>query len=167
VTVEFDARALFAALGEARVSYVVIGGWAVNAHGYVRVTRDLDICPASDRPNLDRLAALLRELNGRQLGLDDFAPDELPADPRNADDLAMGGNFRVETDLGVLDVMQWVNSTDGELTYEELAADAIEAQPWGIPVRVCSRERLIAMKRQAGRPRDQDDLAHLLADPAS
>jgi hypothetical protein len=58
--------------------------------------------------------------------------------------------------------MQWVDSTDGELGYDELVADAVVAEPWGIPVRVCSLDRLIAMKRRAGRPRDEDDLAHLL-----
>ena len=38
--------------------YVLIGGLAVGAHGYPRATKDVDIVPASDRPNLERLAAL-------------------------------------------------------------------------------------------------------------
>ena len=48
--------------------------------------------------NLERLAGLLNEVNARQLGLDEFDPNELPGDPRDAHSLASGGNFRTETD---------------------------------------------------------------------
>ena len=34
---------LLAAFAAARVEYAVVGGVAVNAHGYVRATNDLDI----------------------------------------------------------------------------------------------------------------------------
>jgi hypothetical protein len=74
----YDPAALFAALAERRIEYVLIGGWAVNAHGYRRFTGDVDICPAPDASNLTRLAGLVRDLGGRQLGLDDFGQEELP-----------------------------------------------------------------------------------------
>jgi hypothetical protein len=66
--------------------------------------------------------------------------------------------------LGVIDVVQWVDSVDGELGYEELMQGSVTAEPFGVPVTVCSLERLVAMKRRADRDRDRDDLAHLLAD---
>lgn len=159
---QLDARALFAALAEAEVQHVVVGGWAVNAHGYIRTTKDIDLCPAPDRENLERLASLLVALESRQLGLDDFDQAELPGDPTDADSLARGGNFRVETRLGILDVMQWLDSADGELEYEDLARSGVQAEPFGIPVTVCSLEHLVAMKRRADRERDRDDLRHLL-----
>jgi len=34
---------LFAAFRDGRVEYAVVGGMAVNAHGFIRATRDLDI----------------------------------------------------------------------------------------------------------------------------
>ena len=40
-----DLRALLATLNEHGVRYVVIGGVAVGAHGYVRATEDLDSAP--------------------------------------------------------------------------------------------------------------------------
>jgi len=163
VTRELDARALFGALAEAGVEHVVVGGWAVNAHGYLRTTRDIDLCPAPDRPNLERLARLLIVLEARQLGLEGFEEAELPGDPTDPESLAAGGNFRVETKLGVLDLMQWLDSVDGELEYDELARTAISAEPFGIPLSVCSLEHLVAMKRRADRDRDRDDLRHLLA----
>ena len=141
---------------------MVVGGWAVNAHGYLRTTRDIDLCPAPDRANLERLATLLIELDSRQLGLEDFEDAELPGDPTDPESLAAGGNFRVETKLGILDLMQWLDSVDGELEYEDLVRTAVRAEPFGIPLSVCSFEHLIAMKRRADRDRDRDDLRHLL-----
>jgi hypothetical protein len=52
-----DASELIAALHGARVDYVLIGGFAVAAHGYVRATKDVGIVPAGEPANLSRLAA--------------------------------------------------------------------------------------------------------------
>ena len=57
-------RANFAVLAEHRVDYVVVGGVAVQVHGHVRMTNDLDLIPAPDRANLTRLAEALNELEG-------------------------------------------------------------------------------------------------------
>lgn len=50
---------LVAALNAGAVAYVVIGGMAVAAHGFVRATKDPDIVPSPDPANLDRLAGVL------------------------------------------------------------------------------------------------------------
>ena len=49
------------------------------------------------------------------------------------------------------------------LPFEELYDDATVVEIGGTPVRVASRRHLVAMKRSAGRPRDLDDVAALLA----
>jgi hypothetical protein len=64
----------------------------------------------------------------------------------------------------VLDVLQWLDSVDGELVYDDLAAAGMTATPFGIPVTVCSLAHLVAMKRRADRDRDRDDLMHLLGE---
>ena len=51
---------LIAALADAGIEYVLIGGLAVGAHGFPRATKDLDIVPNPDAANLKRLATLLR-----------------------------------------------------------------------------------------------------------
>ena len=53
--------------------------------------------------------------------------------------------------------MQWIAGIDSEPAYDELASAAIEGAFVGIPLRMCGRAHLIAMKRAAGRPRDLDD----------
>lgn len=156
-----DAGALLRRLRDAGVEYVVVGGFAVIAHGVQRFTKDLGICPAPEVANLARLATMLERANARQLGVGDFEPDEFPFDPTSPEELAEGGNFRLITQDGVLDVMQWIPGIEGEHAYPVLDEDAVEGLVFGIPVRVCSLARLREMKRAAARPQDRQDLADL------
>jgi len=59
---EFDLRSLLEALNEAEVDFVVIGGVAVGAHGFIRGTEDLDVVPDPDPDNLSRLSIALDKL---------------------------------------------------------------------------------------------------------
>lgn len=56
VTETFDARAIFAALAAHDVSYVTVGGVALQAHGAQRLTQDLDIVFDPAPENARRLA---------------------------------------------------------------------------------------------------------------
>lgn len=152
---------LLRALRDAGVEHIIIGGFAVNAHGVIRPSKDLDIVPDPDPANLRRLAALLADLDARHVGLADFDANEFPFDPTRAEDLQQGANFRLETRLGDLDIMQWVAGIDADPAYEALADASIHGELDGIPLRVCGLDHLISMKRAAGRPRDLDDLRRL------
>lgn len=152
---------LLRALHAAGVQHIIIGGFAVNAHGVIRPSNDLDIVPDPDPANLRRLAALLADLDARHVGLGDFQPDEFPFDPTRAEDLQQGANFRLETRLGDLDIMQWVAGIEADPAYGALDSAAIEGELAGIPLRVCGLDHLVAMKRAAGRARDLDDLQRL------
>lgn len=151
-----DASGLLAALSNAGIDFVVIGGFAVSAHGYPRATRDLDIVPAPDTENLERLATVLQKLNATLLGMEEFSAEEIVRP--DADGLAMGGNFVLATSSGRLDVMQLVAP---DLDFGELAAASVEDEVFGHQVRFCSYEHLVAMKEAAGRPEDLLDLERL------
>jgi hypothetical protein len=58
----FEPERIVAALNDADVRYVIVGGLAVGAHGVIRATRDLALVPKADRSNLDRLAQVLIDL---------------------------------------------------------------------------------------------------------
>ena len=161
MTPPLDAEGLLQRLHDAGVRYVIVGGFAVIAHGIQRSTADLDICPDPEPENLARLAGVLRDLEARHAEAGEFGPDEFPYEPADPAQLSEGGNFRLDTSLGGLDVMQWIRGIPGELAYPELARDAITAEVRGIPVSVCSRAHLVAMKRAADRPLDRADLEQL------
>ena len=57
-----DLRSLLELLHTREVRFVVIGGVAVAAHGYVRGTADLDLVPDPDPENLKKVAEILGEL---------------------------------------------------------------------------------------------------------
>lgn len=156
-----DPLPLLRALQDAGVAYVLIGGFAVNFYGVIRPSKDLDIVPAGDSTNVERLATLLRAINARHVGLDDFDPREFPFDPTDPAELAEGANFRLETSLGDLDILQWVPGIDADHAYAELAARGRRIEVDGVELVVCSLADLRAMKEVAGRPRDLDDLARL------
>jgi hypothetical protein len=146
------------------IEHIVVGGFAVNAHGFIRVTKDLDIVPSPHEGNLAKLAEALRDIEATMLDTDDFAREELPMDPTRAEDLAQGGNFCVVTKLGRLDVMQWLDGLDTDNLYAKLDVDAVESNIDGLVVRVCSLHSLLAMKRVAGRVQDLEDIKHLEVD---
>ncbi len=157
----FEPDDLLLALTGAQVEFVVIGGVAVGVHGFIRATKDLDIVPDPSPENLERLARLLKEINAQHVGLEDFSPEEFPYDPTDPVGLAEGANFRLETSLGPLDIMQWVQGIDQDLAYTELAPRAIPVTFRDTQVQVCALEDLRTMKRAAGRPEDLKDLERL------
>jgi len=133
---------------------VVIGGVAVAAHGYIRATADLDLVPDPDPENLDRLIQALNSLKATLPTASNrrFDPGQ------DAQVIRRGGNVTADTELGGLDVVQLAQ---GVPTYSQLADDAVESDVLGVPVRVCSLERLRKMKQAQGRTQDQADLENL------
>lgn len=154
---ELDIQGILEQLHEAGVEYIVIGGVAVGFHGYVRATKDLDVVPAPDRGNLERLVSVLRELDAELDGAGDFEAAELP-DPLDAETLALGGNWVLQTRLGRFDVMQWIG--DAEL-WSMLSPSVVAVEMDGVPVKVAGYDDLVALKKQAARPSDLEDLRRL------
>jgi hypothetical protein len=150
-------------LSEQGVEHIIIGGFAVVAHGHVRPSKDLDIVPEPSRENLERLITALLAVNACDAEVSDFDPSELAMSVTRIDDLLQGGNFRLTTDLGDLDIMQWASGIDSDDLYVELSRQSLDGDIEDVPVRVCSLDHLRAMKQAAGRPQDIEDLNRLSA----
>ncbi len=148
-----DLAGLVGVLADYRVRYVVIGGVAVAAHGYVRATEDVDLVPDPDRDNLDRLGNALVSLDA---GLS--ADPARGIGPAERQALYRGRNLTLTTRLGDIDVVQRLPGVPG---YAELAADAHDAAIGGVPIAVASRAHLIAMKQARGSAQDRADLERL------
>jgi len=143
------------------VEHIAIGGLAVSAHGHVRTSKDLDVVPNPVHENLERLAAALADINAVDEQASDFDPSEIPMSATRVEDLSQGGNFCLATDLGRLDIFQWVSGIEADDLYAELDREALSGNVEGITVRVCGLDDLRAMKRAAGRPQDLEDLQRL------
>jgi hypothetical protein len=152
---EFDLRSLLEALNAGGVRYVVIGGVAVGAHGYVRGTEDhLDLVPDPDPENLKLLIDALTNLEST---LPTVA--ERPFDAAtDAGVIRRGGNVTTMTRFGGLDIVQRAR---GVPSYSQLISDAVGSELLGVPVLICSLGRLREMKLAQGREQDRADLANL------
>jgi predicted nucleotidyltransferase len=148
-------RELLARLNEAEVRFVLVGGLAVNAWGYLRGTRDVDVVPDPSAGNLAKLDALLRELGGKV----DVGGQLLDADAISTF-LRTGDRTLVLTELGQVDVLQGLPQVP---RFDVLDDEAAEIDLDGLRVRVCSLNHLLEMKRASDRPRDRDDLEALEA----
>jgi predicted nucleotidyltransferase len=150
-----NLRPLLEALERKAVDFIVIGGVAGMVHGSAAVTFDFDLLYARDDKNLERLAAVLVELNVTLRN----APPDLPFQV-DARTLAAGSNFAFESDVGSFDIL---GHADGMRSYEAMRADAVNEELWGVAVRVASIDDLIRMKRAAGRPKDKSMAEELTA----
>jgi hypothetical protein len=154
---ELDIQGILERLAEGEVDHIVIGGVAVGFHGYVRATKDLDVVPAPDGPNLERLATVLRVLDAELDGSEDFESSEL-FDPLDPTTLAKGGNWVLRTRLGRFDLMQWFDET---ALWEMLSPNAKKVAIGDLFVKFASYEDLVTLKQRAGRPEDLRDLERL------
>jgi hypothetical protein len=94
-------HALLERLVEADIRFVLVGGLAVGAWGYVRGTKDVDLVPDPAEENLERLAELLRELDGKV-----EVEDRLLTADAISTFLRTGDRTLVATKLGPVDVLQ-------------------------------------------------------------
>jgi hypothetical protein len=157
-----EPEALLAVLAAHEVEYIVVGGYAVAAHGFPRATQDVDICPRPSDQNLRRLAAALEELEAEPIGLDELG-NEFDLRP-DLEGLKLGGNWVLITEHGRLDVMQHLKGLgeDGG-GWTELRPHAVQRSFLGHQCFFCSYEDLLKMKIAADRDQDRVDVRTLKA----
>lgn len=136
---------LLTAFAAAGVEYAVVGGVAVNAHGYVRATHDLDIFI---RPTEENARAAFGALRALGVPLDGLEPGDLLNDEENL-------RFGPEEDH--IDILASI----GEMTFERVWQNRVEAEVGGVRVPFISKQDLIANKLQVGRLRDLADAEEL------
>src|SRR3712207_5883210 len=133
-------------LADCGVRFVLVGGSAATSHGSKRFTEDVDVVYDRSAGNLERLVEALRPHQPYLRG----APPGLPFrwDERT---IHAGLNFTLTTTVGDLDLLGEVT---GGGTYQELLPFTEEVTAFGITCQVVTLERLIQLKRAAGRRKD-------------
>lgn len=143
------AEEIVAALDLYQVRYVVIGGLGAVLHGSPIVTQDVDICPARDRDNLDRLAAALRDMAARLRVAG--VPEGIPF-PYEGAFLANVQVLNLTTPFGDLDLSYEPAGTTG---YGGLERNAVIYKIAGRQVAVASLDDIIRSKEAANREKDR------------
>jgi len=159
---ELRRRDVLELLDRHGVRFVLVGGQAAASHGALRPTRDLDICVLWTPENLDRLGAVLDQLDA---GLRLTGNDEPIAVPHR------DGRFLMKMDLstwrsaaGDIDVLRSLPAPGGaELRYERLLERAVPIPIDGVRVMVASLDDVIVSKETADRPSDREALPELRA----
>ncbi|MDP2195361.1 MAG: hypothetical protein Q8J72_05160 [Rhodocyclaceae bacterium] len=146
-------------LSDAQVQYVLVGGLAVQLHGFLRSTFDVDLVLAMNDENLARFIDI-----ANRFGLLPVIP--VPIDSlRNAQQIdqwhrekGMLAFALREPQVGgsVVDVL-----VRPDLSFDRLIANAVMGELFGRRVPIASIDDLLAMKRIANRPKDQLDIAAL------
>jgi hypothetical protein len=136
---------LLAAFAAAGVEFAVVGGVAVNAHGYVRATIDLDIFI---RPTEENARVAFEALLRLGVPLEGLQSSDLLDDEENL-------RFGPEEDH--IDILASI----GEMTFDQVWRNRVETMVGGVPVPLISKADLIENKRQVGRLRDLADVEEL------
>lgn len=152
---DFDPVPILEVLRRHGVRFIVIGAVAAIAQGYPLPTEDLDVTPARDPDNLERIAAALREL-GAELRV--TGGDSVPF-PLDARFLAEAESWTLATRYGDLDLVAIPPGTQG---FDDLARDASDADVGdGLVVSIASLRDVIRMKEASNRIKDQAQLPAL------
>jgi hypothetical protein len=150
-----DFEGLLQALAGANVEFIVIGGVAGKAHGSPRLTVDLDVVYSRSPENIRRLTSALGSLEPYLRG----APPGLPF-RFDVETVTRGLNFTLLTSLGSLDLL---GEVAGGGRYEALLPHSREIEMFGLRCRCLDLDKLIEVKRAAGRPKDLEAIAELEA----
>jgi hypothetical protein len=154
-----DVEAILRALNDANAHYLIVGGLAVVAHGYPRLTVDIDIVLSLERENVLRAMKALHAIGYRPLA---------PVKAEQFADEALRESWRREKQMIVFQMMNLDRAStrldifvSEPFDFAEEYAQAVWLDVAGIPSPVLRIETLIAMKEQANRPKDLGDAGEL------
>ncbi|MEW5875473.1 MAG: nucleotidyl transferase AbiEii/AbiGii toxin family protein [Candidatus Zixiibacteriota bacterium] len=153
-------RSVMESLDREGVRFLVAGGLAVNAHGLLRVTADVDLIVQLAPDNIRKAFAALERLGYRPLvpvTVDGFA------DAKTREGWVRSKGMRV---------LQFFSDRHRSVTVDVFVEEPFvfddeydqslqKELPDGIVVRFVSLRTLLRMKQEAGRPRDLQDIEEL------
>lgn len=150
---------LLLSLSDEHIQYVLVGGLAVQLHGFLRATFDIDLVLAMNDENLARFIAVAK---GYGLVPAIPVPIESLANARQIDqwhrEKGMLAFSLRETQAGGSVVNVIVRP---EVPFEQLMNNAVMGQLFGRCVPIASIDDLLVMKRSTNRPKDLLDITAL------
>ena len=136
-----DYKDMLLALSGEKVRYLLIGAYALAAHGYPRATMDIDIWVMPSPKNAD---AVMRALRCFGAPLHNLTKEDLQKD---------GTIFQIGVAPRRIDII----TTASGLRFEEAFSRSLSINIDGIQVHIPSKDDLIRNKRASGRTKDLAD----------
>ena len=155
-----DYQTLLRAFHEKELRYLIVGGVAVNLHGYPRFTNDIDILLALDHENVQKMSEIMEKMGYQR---------RLPIDIQE-----LGDEKKVRTLLTEkgLSAYSFIHAQEPQFNVDVLVAESVDfkhfrahvmhAEIWGLDVPVVSIDDLIGMRRKSKREKDVQDVVALL-----
>lgn len=145
VRLQKDLREFVELLNFHRVDYMLVGGYALAAHGLPRNTGDVDFWVRIAPDNAAKLTQALEDFGFGSLGI------------TREDFMEAGIIIQLGRPPNRIDLLTAIDGVNFDAAWE----DRIEVSFDGVPILVISRETLIMNKRAAARPQDLADVARL------
>jgi hypothetical protein len=155
-----SVEAIVRALNAAEVEYLIVGGLAVNAHGYERLTQDVDLVIKLAPHNIVRGLRALDHIGYRM---------PIPVTPEQFADASNRETWREEKNMTVLRLWSDLHRRTPVDVFvyepfnfaEEYTAAKLEEIAADLKAPVVRYDTLLAMKRVAARPQDLADISEL------
>ncbi len=143
-----ESLRVIASLNAHGVEYAVVGGMAMNLHGLIRATEDLDLFVRADPSNIGRLRSALQQV------WDDPSIDEIRDEDLCGDYPAV--RYGPPEGSLYIDILARLGE---RVRFEQIDIEEVDIE--GVRVRVATPAALRWMKRETGRPIDEADAAIL------
>ena len=130
------------------VDYVLVGGVALNLHGIIRATEDIDLFVRPEARNVERLRNALRSV-WNDSDIDQITAEDLAGDYPTIRYGPPGEDF----------VIDFLSRLGSAFRFEDIQAETVDVE--GVQVRLATPVMLYRMKRNTVRPIDRADAAAL------
>jgi len=140
-----DFKEFLSLLNSNDVRYLVIGGYALGAHGHVRYTKDLDIWVDATQENAAKVVQVLERFGVESLSIS------------AADFLTPGLTLQLGYEPARIDLLTRVSGLEFDRTYSRRIDTVLD----GVPITLICREDLRRNKLATGRLRDLGDVEAL------
>lgn len=136
-----DFKDMLSALSAAEADYLVVGAYALAAHGFPRATGDIDLWVRPTKENATRVWKAIAAFGAptSRITVEDFSTPDIV--------------YQIGVAPRRIDLLTSISGVKFEQAWE----DRISVELDGLTVPVIGRAHLLANKRASGRPKDLAD----------
>ncbi len=136
---------MLSCLRDEKVKFIVVGAYALAAHGFPRATGDIDIWVQSDAGNARKVIRALAKFGAP---VSDISEDDFTVPERV---------LQIGVEPSRIDLLTGIDGVEFDEAWEEKISVAID----DLEIHVLSKEHLLRNKVAAGREKDQGDIVWL------